>query len=68
MTGWHILVYGAACGWGAVIFLKIVADEIELKVEDLRHLDDRERRVYEKREQAEEQTQADSDLVAEKAA
>ncbi len=68
MTGWHILLYGAACGWGALSFLKLVADEIELTAEDLRLLDERERRAYERHEQAEGQTQADSDVVAEKAA
>ena len=49
MSGWHILIRGAVCAAGVLAFLKLVAKELEVATEELRLLEDRERRRYEKR-------------------
>ena len=49
MGGWRILTTIAAGACGTLVFLKLVADEIELTAEDLRLLEDSERRARRKR-------------------
>ena len=52
MGGWRILTTIGVGGWGAFLFLKLVADEIELTAEDLRLLEKHERLARRKRLEA----------------
>ncbi len=49
MSGWHILAGCVACGSGALVFLKLVADEIELATAALHLYEKQARKAYERR-------------------
>jgi hypothetical protein len=62
MSGWRVLTTIAAGFWGALVFLKLVADAIELAAEDLRVLEQSERRA--KRRRLEAASEAPTEAVA----
>ncbi|UCC30049.1 MAG: hypothetical protein JSU86_17855 [Phycisphaerales bacterium] len=49
MSGWYILIRFGICTWGVAVFLRLVANEIEMANEALRLYEQRERKAYEKR-------------------
>jgi len=49
MGGWHVLIWSAVCVAGALLFLGIVAAEMEAVSSYLRLLDEQERKAYQKR-------------------
>lgn len=52
MSGWSILTGCGICATGAVLFLKLVADEMEYTESGLRQLEQHERRAYKQRIEA----------------
>lgn len=49
MSGWKVLGWSAAAGFGALMFLKLVADHIRAVERLLDGAEKREREAYEKR-------------------
>ena len=49
MSGWYILIRFGICTWGVAVFLRLVANEIEMANEALRLYEQRERKAYQKR-------------------
>jgi hypothetical protein len=49
MDPWHLIIWGATCAGGAMIFLKLVADGVEVASAALAQTEVRERKAHEKR-------------------
>lgn len=49
MSGWHFLMGTAVAAVGALAFLKLVADDVELAEESLRQYAEEERKANQKR-------------------
>jgi len=64
MSGWYILIRLATCAWGVAVFLRFVADEIEMATEALCSFEQRERKAYEKRHAPEVETGAMAEEAA----
>lgn len=54
MTGWQIMTYGLVSGLGALAFMTLVANEIELATMHLRLLEAAEGKAQRQRKKAEE--------------
>ncbi len=49
MGGWQLILWGAVMAAGTLLFLRLVADEIELTEEDVRHFETTEHKAYKRR-------------------
>ena len=49
MSGWQLILFGAVMAAGALLFLRLVAYEIELVERDLQHFEVAQRKAYERR-------------------
>jgi len=64
MSGWYILIRLGICACGVAVFLRLVANEIEMATEALRLFEQREREAYEKRHAPVVETEAMAEEAA----
>ena len=58
MGGWYILAGGVGCAWGVLLFLGLVADQVQVLDQTLCRFEHQQKKAYEKRLAGEEdQTQ-----------
>jgi hypothetical protein len=50
MSGWQILIYGAICSWGALIFLRFTVAEIDATQRAIDAVDELQRKNLRKRQ------------------
>ena len=49
MGGWELILWGSVVATGTLLYLCLVADEIEFVEQDLRHVEFVERKAYKRR-------------------